>query len=229
MATLKFRSRTWQVALLAFLCLLLGMTSLFLIAGASIRANPDERTRKLNGDELIVNPIGSVTHAITIRSASRDVWPWLVQMGAGRAGWYSYDFIDNGGHRSADQLLPQFQTVGIGSVFPAVPGAIDAFVVLRYEPERSLVLGWVPPGERAPITTWALVLEELQPGCTRLIERGRVRSPYRPFGLPEWLTKRLAPLAHAVMVRKHMHGIAIRSETAARDRPTTGCTQSLTH
>ncbi len=222
MATLKANSRTWTVALGAFLCLVLGMTSLLLVGEASIRANPSERTRKLPGDDLIANPIGSVTHAITIRSSSRDVWPWLVQMGAGRAGWYSYDFIDNGGHRSADRILPQFQTIGIGSVFPAVPGATDAFIVLQYEPERSLVLGWIPSGERAPITSWALVIEELQPGSTRLIERGRVRSPYRPYGLPEWLTKRLAPLAHAVMVRKHMRGIANRAERAARGRPTTG-------
>ena len=92
MATLKANSRTWTVALGAFLCLVLGMTSLLLVGEASIRANPGERTRKLPGDDLIANPIGSVTHAITIRSSSRDVWPWLVQMGAGRAGWYSYDF-----------------------------------------------------------------------------------------------------------------------------------------
>ena len=218
MSTPKVRSRTGRVALLVLLSLLLGMASFLLIGGAAIRANPDEWMRKLPGDELIEHPIGSVTHAITIRSASHDVWPWLVQMGAGRAGWYSYDFIDNGGTRSADRILPQFQTVGIGSVFPAVPRATDAFVVLHYERERSLVLGWVAPGERTPITTWALVLEDLQPGCTRLIERGRVRSPYRPYGLPEWLTKRMAPLAHAVMVRKHLLGIASRAERAARGR-----------
>jgi hypothetical protein len=141
-------------------------------------------------------------------------------MGSGRAGWYSYDFIDNGGQPSASRILPQFQSIGVGKVLPALPGVQDAFVVLQYEPERSLVLGWIPPGERTPVTTWAFVIEDLGSDRTRLIERGRVRSPYRPLGLPEWLTKRLAPSAHAVMVRKHMLGIASRAESVHSDRPT---------
>ena len=176
-----------------------------------MRADHAERTRSLPGDELLVNPIASITHALTIRRPPHKVWPWLVQMGAGRAGWYSYDFVDNGGHRSADRILPEFQNIAIGTLFPAVPGATDAFIVLQFEPERSLVLGWVPELNSPPVTSWALVLEERKPGCTRLIERGRVRSPYRPYGLPEWLAKRIGPLAHLVMVSKHLHGIVKRA------------------
>jgi hypothetical protein len=74
-----------------------------------MRATRTEWTRTLPGDEILPNPIGSITDAITIRCAPRDVWRWLVQMGAGRAGWYSYDFVDNGGRRSADRILPEFQ------------------------------------------------------------------------------------------------------------------------
>jgi hypothetical protein len=67
----------------------------------SVRATALERTCRLPGDELIAEPIGTLTHAITIWRPTRDVWPWLAQMGAGsRAGWYSYDFIDNGRQRS---------------------------------------------------------------------------------------------------------------------------------
>lgn len=60
----------------------------------SVRADHDERARNLSGDELIPKPAGSVTHAITIRRSPHDIWPWLAQMGSGRAGWYAYDFID---------------------------------------------------------------------------------------------------------------------------------------
>ena len=75
--------------------------------GRTVRASRVERARTLAGDELIPRPIGSLTHAITIRRAAREVWPWLVQMGAGnRAGWYSYDFLDNGRQRSADRIMP---------------------------------------------------------------------------------------------------------------------------
>lgn len=185
----------------------------------SVRADLRERTRRLPGDELVANPIGSVTHAITIQRSPHEVWPWLAQMGAGRAGWYSYDLVDNGGRRSAERILPELQSIAVGTLFPAVPGATDAFSVLQYEAERSLVLGWVPEAGSAPVTTWALVLEEPEPGRTRLIERGRVRSPYRPYGLPEWLAKRLATLAHALMVRKHLSGIARRAEAMGSGRP----------
>jgi hypothetical protein len=180
--------------------------------GRTVRATKHERGRPLPGDEFVAGPIGSVTHAVTIRRAPRDVWPWLLQMGAGRAGWYSYDVIDNGGRNSADRILPQFQTTAIGTLFPAIPGATDAFMVVAYEQERFFILGWVPGSQDAPVTTWAFVLEEPEPGYTRLIEHGRVRSPYRPCGLPEWLAKRLASLAHAVMVRKHLLGIARRAQ-----------------
>lgn len=183
------------------------------VRARSVRADQSERTRTLPGDELIEAPLGVVTHAITIRRPPHDVWPWIVQMGAGRAGWYSYDLIDNGRQPSAERILPELQHVSIGTLFPALPRATDAFNVLRYEPEHSLVLGWVPEPNGPPVTTWALVLEEAEPGCTRLIERGRVGSPYRPYGLPQWLAKRLAPLAHAVMVRRHMIGIARRAES----------------
>jgi hypothetical protein len=138
-------------------------------------------------------------------------------MGAGRGDWYSYDWIDNRGHRSADRVRPELQTIARGTLFPAVPGATDAFILLDYEPGRWLVLGWVPDPGAAPVTTWALVLEEPKPGLTRLIERGRVRSPYRPLGLPEPVARPLAPLAHAIMVRKHLRGIARRAEGESRN------------
>jgi hypothetical protein len=183
--------------------------------GRSVRADHGERMRRLPGDDIVHDPVATVTHAITIRRSPREVWPWIAQMGAGRGGWYSYDLVDNGGRPSADRIAPELQRVNTGMLFPAVPGAKDAFYVLRYEPERALVLGWVPEPEGIPVTTWALVLEEVEPGGTRLIERGRVRSPYRPYGLPQWLAKPLARFAHALMVRKHLSGIARRAEAGA--------------
>jgi hypothetical protein len=59
-----------------------------------IRASKAEHARRLPGDDLITRPMGSLTHALTIRCSREDLWPWLAQMGAGRGGWYSYDFLD---------------------------------------------------------------------------------------------------------------------------------------
>lgn len=185
-------------------------------SGMQVRATPAERAKTLAGDDLIPQPIGAVNHAITIHRSPHDVWPWIAQMGSGRAGWYSYDFIDNGGHRSADRILPEFQNVTVGSVFPALPGAKDVFVVAQCEPGRSLVLSWRLPRGRYQ-TTWAFVLEQPQRDQTRLIVRGRIASGYRPYGLPQWLAVLLARPAHFIMQRKQLVSIRRRTETAARE------------
>lgn len=197
------------------LCVLFGTSTVcaVLAIGASlqIRATPDEYARTLAGDDLIPQPIGSVNHAITIHRPPHDVWPWLAQMGAGRAGWYAYDFIDNGGHHSAERILPEYQQIGVGSVLPALPGVKDVFVVVRCEPDHSLVLSWRLPNGRYQ-TTWAFVLEQQQPDQTRLIVRGRVASGYRPYGLPEWFATRVGRVAHFIMQRKQLLDIARRVE-----------------
>ncbi len=176
-----------------------------------VRATPGERICALAGDGLIPQPIGTVNHAITIHRPPRDVWPWLVQMGSGRAGWYAYDFIDNGVHHSAERILPADQNIHVGSVFPALPGVTDVFLVTQFEPERSLVLSWRLPSGKYQ-TSWAFVLEQPQPGQTRLIVRGRVAPGYRPYGLPQWLAVPTGAMAHFIMQRKQLLGIARRAE-----------------
>ena len=100
----------------------------------SVRATHLEKMRRLPGDELIPEPIGTLTHAITIRRPASEIWPWLAQMGAGsRAGWYSYDLIDNGRRQSALRIVPELQHIAVGTLFPALPGAADGFHVLQIE------------------------------------------------------------------------------------------------
>lgn len=183
-----------------------------IFATLEIHATSAEKALGLAGDDLIPHPIGSVNHAITIRRPPRDIWPWLVQMGAGRGGWYAYDFIDNDGHPSAEQVLPEYQKIVVGEILPAVPNATDVFVVTRYEPERSLVLAWrLPTGSYQ--TTWAFVLEPSGEGQTRLIVRGRVAAGYRPYGLPRWIALPMGRTAHFIMERKQLLGIARRAES----------------
>jgi len=182
------------------------------VVARSVRATEAERRRSLPGDDLIRDPLESFTHAITIRGVRREVWPWIVQMGATRGGWYSYDFIDNRGARSAERIVTELQDISVGSLMPAVAGATDGFFVLRLEPERALVLGWVPPRKRTPLTTWAFRLEDAGPDRTRLIVRARAASDYRLFGLPRWILRRLVPVVHSVMERRQLLGIARRVE-----------------
>jgi len=178
----------------------------------SVRPRRQEIRQVLPGDDLIPRPAGILTHAITIHRPAAEIWPWLVQMGGGRAGWYSYDRIDNGGEASAEQIVPRLQQVGIGEVFPGKPGLREGFVLLRFEPGRYLILGWPAPDGR-PIVTWAFVLQELGPGTTRLIVRVRGAAGYRPpFGLPQWAMKTLVPVGHWLMQRTQLLGIARRAE-----------------
>jgi hypothetical protein len=174
----------------------------------SVRADRSERCRALPGDPFIANPIGTLTHAITIARPPRAVWPWLAQMGAGtRAGWYSYDILDNGRKPSARRVVPELQDVAIGTVFPALPGVTEGFVVLALEPYRSLILGW-PASGGEPLVTWAFVLEEKDGYSTRLIVRARGGRAYRFHGLPLWA----AGSVHFVMQRKQLLRIAQRVE-----------------
>lgn len=150
------------------------------------RATPEEARRPLPGDELIPHPIMSQTHAITIDMPPEKVWPWLVQLGCGRAGWYSYDLLDNGGRHSATIINPAWQGLSIGDVLPAVPGAQEAFVVMDFTPGKVLLLGVPmvsPAGEAGENTstsahisyprTMVYVLQETPARQTRLITRGR--------------------------------------------------------
>jgi hypothetical protein len=180
----------------------------------SVLATREERARALPGDRLIPEPIDALTHAITISCPRREVWPWLVQMGAGtRAGWYSYDGIDNDGRRSAERIVGDLQSIDVGTVFPALPRAIDGFTAVQYEPESSLVLAWTPAAGAAPMVTWAFVLEQLDEWHTRLIVRARGARGYSFYGLPSWVGRVLIRCGHFVMERRQLLGIAARAES----------------
>jgi hypothetical protein len=181
----------------------------------SVRATPSEAARTLPGDSVISRPKGALTHAITIRRPRHDVWPWLAQMGAGsRAGWYSYDLLDNARQPSASRIIPELQHLAVGMIFPALPGRTDGFTLLAFEPQRFLTIGWLPPrGE--PLMTWAFVLEEAEANSTRLIVRARVSPAYEFHGLPWWLGKHITRVVHHLMQRKQLLGIARRAELSS--------------
>jgi hypothetical protein len=180
----------------------------------SVRATAEEAARPLPGDALIGNPVAVRTHAITIRCGAERVWPWLVQMGAGRAGWYSYDMIDNGGVPSAERIEAALQHVEVGDVFPFVPGSPEGFLVFACAPDRSLLLAALG-SNGAPVVTWAFVLDPARGGRTRLLVRVRASKAYQFHGLPSWLLKRIVPPGHFVMERRQLLGIARRAEHEA--------------
>jgi hypothetical protein len=160
--TVSFPERVWDALSL------LGVLVTWVVSRRSVRALADEATRSLPGDALVADAKVRWKHAITIRARPAEIWPWLVQMWCRRAGWYSYDGLDNGGVRSAERILPEFQQVQVGDIFPMTPKANDMFVVRMVEPEQALVLGDATGG-----MSWAFVLEPVDETSTRVITRSR--------------------------------------------------------
>ena len=97
--------------------------------------DPVESARELPGDDLIAEATGQETRGITIDAEPAAVWPWLVQMGFGRAGWYSYDQLDMKGH-SATEIVPEWQQLAVGDLLPTHPDG--GFEVRVLEPGHVL-------------------------------------------------------------------------------------------
>ena len=201
--------------------------------------DPIEAARQMPGDELVETPTAVETRGLTIDSPPEAVWPWLVQMGFDRAGWYSYDALDMRG-TSADRILPAFQGLAVGDVMPVSPDG--GFTVKVVEPGRALVLytdtalvqeqakarvgqaAETPTGLAATgaflrqtpeqfAASWAFALEPIEGGRTRLVERFRVW-----FGSAGPSFRIVGPVMGFglfVMLRRQLLGIAERAVRTA--------------
>jgi hypothetical protein len=170
-------------------------------------ARDDEVAAKLPGDELLPDADLVTTRAVTVDAPPSAIWPWLVQMGSGRGGAYSYDWIENLlglNMHSAGEILPEYQDIKVGDELPL--GRADA--VMRVEvadPPRALAV-------RSTDQNWAWIFALLPEGdSTRLISRNRIA------------TKALSPASRLfyllfmepgslVMERKMLLGIKRRAE-----------------
>ena len=174
-------------------------------------ATDEELREPMPADDQVERPQYDATWAVTIDAPPEAVWPWLVQMGQGRGGFYSYDWIENlmGMEiHSTDQLLPEFQSLAPGDLIPAGPG--PGIYVKAVDPGRSLVLGNPPETESELHATWSTVLRPLPGDRTRFVSRNR-------FRFARWTPRTLALYALLdpgifVMVRKWMLGIKGRAE-----------------
>jgi len=173
---------------------------------------PEERRRPLPGDERVKDPDLDSTHAITIDAPAEEVWAWLLQIGQGRGGFYSYTWLENlvgCRMKNAERILPELQHLAVGDRIYLHPKA-PALTVEILEPGRALVLS----------ETWGFYLEPINRHSTRLLVRGRGRFDAQPFPkgrLLQFLYWRLVfEPAHFVMERKMLLGIKERAERGKR-------------
>lgn len=180
-----------------------------------------ERALALPGDELVADPHVITDHAVTIDAPPAAVWPWLVQVGWHRGGWYTARWVDRllfpANRASAEAIIPELQHLAIGDLVPdGPPEAECAFVVEQLRPAECLVLrstSHVPPPWRAHVHidwSWAFVLRRERGGAaTRFHVRSRWRSSPWWFAAAVHLT--IVP-ADLVMSRDMLHGVARRAE-----------------
>lgn len=180
-------------------------------------ATEEERREPLPGDELVPDAVESATHAVTIQAPASAVWPWLVQIGQDKAGFYSYTWLENlvgCQMHNADHILPEFQRLQVGDEVWLHPKA-PPLPVLIVEPERALVMGSNTeiPG------TWGLYLKPLDANTTRLIARGRGAKKRGVLSQVGHYT--LFEPAHFIMERKMLLTIKYLVEKQAAAQPET--------
>jgi len=180
----------------------------------------DDLTQPYSADTLIDNVVTVSTRKILIKTTPEKIWPWLVQMGQGRGGFYSYDWLENlfglNIHNS-DTIVPEYQTLKTGDLIPFWDGA--GINVLRIEPLKTLVLGGsLKPdkgvtyqSEKSVGGTWSFHLSPESADTTHLIIRTRIEK-FKPALLCFLLARLLIEPIHFIMERKMMVGIKKRSE-----------------
>jgi len=206
--------------------------------------DPEEAARPLPGDDLVPDAEAVDTRGLEIGAPPKDVWPWLVQMGYGRAGWYSYDELDMD-RPSAEAIVPELQGLAVGDLLPTHPGG--GFEVRIVEPEKALVVfadrpmieaqaeaaraaGTSLEGASANVratgmyldksmpgefqASWAFVLEPRPEGRTRLIERFRGHMEFPP----EATTPSFAPALAARVLLFGLFVMVRRQMLGIRDR-----------
>lgn len=178
-------------------------------------------TAPMPGDELVPNAMDQTTSSIVIDAPPEAIWPYLIQMGRGRAGFYRFDLWDNGGNPSADAIESDFQSLKPGDLIPTNDDQTDGFFVSIVDTPNTLVLlsstnletgEAIEPDEVLPSyywrTSWAFSLKPIDPGQTRLIARCRVdsSSPYLS------LSNSVAVPVHHFMQEEQLHNIKWRAE-----------------
>jgi hypothetical protein len=218
--------------------LALGLTTLATASGAyllGIRpwmqdwgATEPEEQQPLPGDEWVPQPTMATTLAVTVKARAPEIWPWLVQMGQGRGGWYTYDWLENLiglDIHNAEQIVPAWQQLHVGDHLRFTPDPylgrlpVQGWTVVEIQPERALVLRQAPP-ENPSLGTWAFVLSPIDAQTTRLLLRARGSDP---VGVPKPVWRSLSLLLiepmYFVMNRKMLLGIKQRAERSRRQAP----------
>jgi hypothetical protein len=194
-------------------------------------ASDEEVAAPYPGAEIVPNGERGATMAVTVDASPDQVWPWLVQLGGDRAGWYSWDRLDNGGRPSAREVHPEWQGLAVGDYvkYWTRSGPVDAWQVAALEPNRFLGLHGLsdlrgrtldPTRPRPPVYTeglWGFLLTELPGRRTRLVIGGY--QAMRPRWLERFANHWVLPPVVWIMQARMLAVLKRNVEQAAIARP----------
>jgi len=206
---MKQKKRLKRVLKIVLVFVGLLLVYIFIIRPWQLRwgATDEEVARTMPGDEFVENPTFNATRAVTINAPPELVWPWLVQIGCNRAGWYSYDWIDNPGKSSADSIIPELQNLKEGDKIPMTPDGKMYFSVHTIVPNHYML--WGEPGGMS----WLWYLYQIEENKTRLITRVRLKYEWTDPIIFGYLCLDVGDI---IMMRKCMLGIKERAESLTK-------------
>jgi hypothetical protein len=189
-------------------------------------ATPEEAEKSLPGDDLIPNAMYVTTRAITVQAPAEAVFPWLVQLGQSRGGFYTYDMLENLFRldiHSADRIHPEWQDLQAGVDYVTLdPQQTMKMTIAVLEAPHAMVIRTGAPGEtpqepgdffKGEIAgSWAFIVEPIDQATSRLIVRWR--ASWRPTAAAGVAAPVLLEPAHFIMERGMMLGIRKRAEAA---------------
>jgi hypothetical protein len=189
-------------------------------------ATREEAAQAIPGDLLVPHPKSQLTMAVTVEAPADKIWPWFVQLGCQRAGWYSYDLLDNGGIPSADRIVPEYQQIEIGDTVKATPKGDFGFPVAIIEPDKQLTMAGTlntETGEDADPNDPTLeayfsgnqtfLIKEIDDHRSRLIFRMRI--DWNPGATRTLANKGIVEPLSFVMARKTLLNVKRLTETTS--------------
>jgi hypothetical protein len=220
-----------KIALAAIAVEALGVVYTFLVLPRLRRwgATAGEISLSLPGDDLVGEASYITTHAITVHAPASDVWPWLVQIGQNRGGFYTYDVLENAAGlkvRSADRVHAEWQSLRAGEDYLTLdPDETMKMTIAVLEPPGAFVVRSGAPGEppqeagdffRGELAwSWGFYLRPIDAAATRLIVRSR--AAWRPSATATFARAVVLEPAHFVMEEGMLRGIRDRAERATRE------------
>ncbi len=205
MSTVKSKSFKNVIITICALVFIIGAFSHFVYRPWQISwgATDEEVNRSMVGDDIVNKPTFVASRAVTIHASPAQIWPWIIQVGYKRAGFYSWDILDNDGIPSSESIIPEYQNLQVGDRIPLSKNSNALVSVLKINEHLALIF------EPDSLATWVWGLYQDQSGSTRMVTRLRVHTD-------DLISQLMLEYFEIIMMRKHMLGIKQRAESLHR-------------